>query len=114
MAALKYLYAYLGFAKQATYSGEVWSLGPPVVADGVAVPASIVGKDGCSPALRRRRSERRKREGSYKGKYKRESQQIHWLGDPVGWAGSGAKSLCVCQGTLSDAISLCLRKNSRA
>ena len=53
MTALKYLHAYLSFAQQAAYSGEVRPLGPAIVVDGVAVLATVVGKDRCSPTLGR-------------------------------------------------------------
>ena len=57
MAALKYLYAYLGFVQQAAHPGEIWPLGPTIVVDGVAVLATIVGKNSYSSALGRRQSE---------------------------------------------------------
>jgi hypothetical protein len=70
LTSLKYLHAYLSFAQQAAYSGEVWPLGSTIVVNGVAVLATVVGKDRCSPALGRRQSECRKRRCDCKGKDK--------------------------------------------
>jgi hypothetical protein len=53
LTALKYLYAYLSFAQQATYSREVRPLRSTIVVDGVAVLATVVGKGRCSPVLGR-------------------------------------------------------------
>ena len=74
LTALKYLHAYLSFAQQAAYSGEVWPLGPTIVVDCVAVLATVVGEDRCSPALGRRQSEYRKRRCECKGKDKGRTQ----------------------------------------
>ena len=54
MAALKNLYAYLGFVQQAAHPGEIRPLGASIVANGVAVLATVVGKNSCSSALGRR------------------------------------------------------------
>jgi hypothetical protein len=70
LTALKYLNAYLRFAQQAAYPGEVWPLGPTIVVDGVTVLATVVGKDRRSPALGRSQSECRKRRCDCKGKDK--------------------------------------------
>jgi hypothetical protein len=42
--ALKYLCAYLGFAQQTAYSGEVGAFGATIVAYGMALLAATVGK----------------------------------------------------------------------
>jgi hypothetical protein len=51
MTALKDLDAYLGFVQQAAHPGEIWTLGPTIVADGVAVLTTVVYKNSCSSAL---------------------------------------------------------------
>jgi hypothetical protein len=68
MTALKYLYAYLGLVQQAAHPGEIWPLGPTIVANGVTMLTTVVDKDSCSSALGRGQSECRKRRCSCKGK----------------------------------------------
>jgi hypothetical protein len=74
LTALKYLYAYPGFAQQAAYPGEVRPLGSTIAVDCVAVLATVVGEDRRSPTFGRSRGECRNRRCECKGKDKGRTQ----------------------------------------